>query len=163
MSRQKTGLSLGVTTLMTTFVALSMAIFATLSLLSASQDYELTKRQADASRGYYAADSAAEQRMADITAAAEAALKDSGGAESFFTALSHSDILWDTFEHRGRTAKISFSLPAGEERELRVTCRISYDEAARRISTARERWQLISTAGPEPGEGLNIWEGPEDE
>ena len=50
MTRRRVGPSLGVPTLMVTFVALSMAVFATLSLLSARLDYNLARRQAEASR-----------------------------------------------------------------------------------------------------------------
>ena len=100
--------------------------------------------------------------MGDIHRALTQALETAHTADGFFTELSHAGILWDGFERRGNRATLTFSLPAGEARQLAVTCRVDYDAADHTARLTRTGWQLIATpTEPEPGEGLAVWAGPD--
>lgn len=65
------GLGVGMVSILIVFVILCLTTFATLSLVSARADLRLTNRAADSLREYYAADSAAQEQLAQLDALLE--------------------------------------------------------------------------------------------
>lgn len=66
--RQGPGIGLGITSVLTVFVALCVTIFAALSFFSARADRDLSDKAAETTTEYYAADSKAEEAVADLAA-----------------------------------------------------------------------------------------------
>ncbi len=73
-SRQdNAGLGVGMVSILIVFVVLCLTTFATLSLVSARADLRLTNRAAESLREYYAADSAAQEQLAQLDSLLEQA------------------------------------------------------------------------------------------
>jgi hypothetical protein len=130
--KQVGGLSVGGSSILVIFVVLSLTIFAALSFMSARADLRLAEKQAQAAREYYAADSAATERLAALDArlrlpAAEAA--DVSGMAGLTVERVSPAVFTATFEET-----------MNERQVLRVTLRIPGEETA----TGRERWRIAA-------------------
>ena len=120
---------MGVSSLLIIFSVLCLTVFAILSVSTASAGSRLSEKAAQSVTDYYAADSRAEKTIAALR---------SGEIPEGVSA--DGDIY-------------SFTCPASDTLELQVKVRIS--------GTDYEvlQWQMVSTAGWQNDESLNLWDG----
>ncbi|MBQ6900896.1 MAG: hypothetical protein IJN72_08650 [Firmicutes bacterium] len=132
MNKEKNGFRfpvMGVSSLLIIFSVLCLTVFAILSVSTASAGSRLSEKAAQSVTDYYAADSRAEKTIAALR---------SGEIPEGVSA--DGDIY-------------SFTCPASDTLELQVKVRIS--------GTDYEvlQWQMVSTAGWQNDESLNLWDG----
>jgi len=125
----------GAISLVMIFCVLCLAVFATLTLVTANRESTLANLAAERAADYYAADSEAARVVAALCA---------GETPEVPVQLS------DTAE--GRVA--SFALPAGGEQELRVQVALTPDGGYRVL-----RWTTSYAGSWEVNEGIDIWDG----
>ena len=121
----------GAVTLVMIFCVLCMAVFASLTLVTARREASLADLTARRAQAYYEADRIATERVA---------------------ALAKGEIPQDV-TISGETA--SFSVPAGGSMQLEV--RVRLDESGCRI----EKWAAVYDGAWETDESIEVWEGPE--
>jgi hypothetical protein len=120
---------MGVASIIAILVILVLIVFAALSIITAKADLNLSKKTADMTSEYYKADSAAEDKIAEVAAAARAGAgwQDRLGAEY-------------TVTDDGGDTIVAYETPMGEGKALSVRLRVT---AAGDVS--RELWQAHST------------------
>ena len=119
----------GGSSLMVIFSVLCVAIFALMSLTSATSDTRLNEKSLQAVRGYYEADSAAEEILASL----------------------RQGIVPEGV--RLTDGVYCYECPISETQQLRVE--VVTDGAAYEIL----RWQAASTADWVPDDHINVWDG----
>lgn len=124
--------SFGGASILAIFVLLSLTIFATLAVASASASERLAVRVAAASDAYYAADSRAEEILADISEAARAP----GGNAHI-------------------TGRVRYSVPIDEMRALHVELEICDTGQDVRIAA----WKVVALGPNTPLETPALWAG----
>jgi uncharacterized membrane protein len=131
------GATMGVSSIIATLVILVLIIFAALTLTTARADLKLSEMTAETTSEYYAADSIAEERAAEVGRAA----RDGAGWR---------DALGEGYSvtEEGGASLVSYEVPIDENRALSVRLRVTADGAI-----SRERWQVRQT---------NAWTGNDD-
>ena len=132
MNKEKNGFRfpvMGVSSLLIIFSVLCLTVFAILSVSTASAGSRLSEKAAQSVTDYYAADSRAEKTIAALR---------SGEIPEGVSA--DGDIY-------------SFTCPASDTLELQVKVRISGSDYE------VLQWQMVSTAGWQNDESLNLWDG----
>jgi hypothetical protein len=120
---------MGVTSIIATLVILVLIVFAALALTTARADLNLSKKMAEATSEYYAADAEAEDRIAEVARAArdDAEWRDRLGDGYVVT-------------EEGGASLVAYEVPIDENRALSVRLRVAEDGAV-----SRERWQVRQT------------------
>ena len=101
------GIGAGGLSILAIFVVLCLTTFAALSFMTARADRTLSRKAADAARAYYAADTQAERRLAELI---ELAAEDDWNA-----ALERAGF---SVEAADGEAVVRYRVPAGETKEL---------------------------------------------
>jgi hypothetical protein len=107
--RAQVGIGIGGVSILAVFVILCLTAFAALALVSARADLTFSEKTAQAARAYYAADTAAERRLAQLAETAE---------EPGWAAALGGDGY--TAETRDGGILVSFTQPVDDTRELCV-------------------------------------------
>ncbi|MDR0596369.1 MAG: hypothetical protein LBG50_02395 [Clostridiales Family XIII bacterium] len=120
------GTTMGVASVIAILVVLVLVVFAALSIMTAKADLKLSQKTADATTAFYKADSAAEEKLADVAEAA----KSGAGWESklgagYDTAVS------------GGAVTVSYEVPIDGNRTLCVRLQAKPGGAV-----TRELWQV---------------------
>ncbi|MDR1962006.1 MAG: hypothetical protein LBQ16_06960 [Gracilibacteraceae bacterium] len=167
------GLSVGGSSILVIFVVLSLTIFAALSFMSAQADLRLAEKQAQAAREYYAADSAATERLAEIDARLRALVSAGSplaGAPSFAQAAAAALGGMEGISLEldpDRTLRVGFDMPLNERQVLRVALRVpaAPGEEAWPAPEGEGRyrvtaWQVVNTKEWEGGQDpILVWDG----
>lgn len=95
----KMSVGIGGPSILMIFVILCLTTLSALSLMTASADFKLTKKTAEAVTGYYAADSEAEEILADADASLKAGL--SPDTDSYSIPVSDTQKLVMTLKING--------------------------------------------------------------
>ena len=155
-SRSSTGVNVGGSSILVIFVLLCLTTFATLSLVSAHADEKLTQKAAMAAAEFYAADSAAEEKLAQI----DVILKNARLAsteQDFRDAYQRAGLQDVVFDGD----MISYTVPVNERQNLEVTLRAVYRPGEKLIE--RIKWQVVNTQEwTPPDDALNLFGGEED-
>ena len=159
------GLSVGTSSILVIFVLLCLTTFATLSMVSANADFNLTERAAEAVADYYAADAAAEERLARIVQALHALRGDYPGDDYLEKAMETLPGQFDAscwFLPDG-TAIAQYRISAGSTQELSVQLELiadpdPYDYVG---YVRRLEWKLLNLPDAAPiDEGISgLWGG----
>jgi hypothetical protein len=156
------GLSVGTSSILVIFVLLCLTTFATLSMVSANADYKLTERAAEAVSDYYAADTAAEELLAGITAELEVFSGAVSGAEYQARAAEELPGLIPGLESelspQGR-ALLRYCIPIGEIQELSVCLEVL--DAPRENYVKRLEWKVLNLPDTSPVDEAieGLWSG----
>lgn len=126
MKSERRGLSLGISTIMVTFVILCITTFAIMSLISARADNNLAVRQAVSVTEFYQADSGVEEQLAKITAAVNEALTKSNSKESFIAILSEDANVNSYLAEENGDAIMRLSVPIREDLSIEAAYKIEY-------------------------------------
>jgi hypothetical protein len=153
------GLNVGASSILVIFIVLSLTIFAALSFMSAQADLHLAEKQAQSVREYYAADSAATERLAAVDARLQTLGRPADAAPSYAQAaagaLSGMDGL-DLALTSSAVLAVTFETPVNERQVLRVTLRVPAAESDKRYSVAA--WQIINTKEWTGGQNtIEVW------
>ncbi|MDR1495481.1 MAG: hypothetical protein LBS67_00970 [Clostridiales Family XIII bacterium] len=131
------GTTMGVVSIIAILVVLVLIVFAALSITTAKADLTLSEKAAEATTAYYRADAEAEEKFAEVAAAARAGAgwRDKLG-EGFTVAAE------------GAETSVTYEIPIDDKRELAVRLRVAPDGGV-----SRTLWQVRST---------EAWEGNND-
>jgi hypothetical protein len=124
------GTTMGVTSIIAILVVLVLIVFAALSITTSKADLNLSERTAEMTTEYYAADSAAEEKVAEVAEAVR------GGAGWQGTLGDEYSVT----EEDGRTV-VSYDVPIDENKALSVRLGVSAGG-----DVSRELWQVHSTS-----------------
>jgi hypothetical protein len=134
---------MGVSSVIAILVILVLVVFAALSITTSKADLTLSQKTADGVQAFYAADGAAEERMAEVAAAIEASPRD--WAEALGDAY--------TVVPDGTGGKlIQYTEPIDEHRDLVVELR-----AAPNGALTRKLWQVVSSGDWTADTGLDLY------
>lgn len=122
--------AVGGSSLLVIFAVLCLTVFALLSVSTVRADARLSEASAESVAAYYAADLAAQEILARVLAGEEP-----------------EGVEFDLDVCR-------YSCAVTEERELAVEVELDGLGGWRVL-----RWQVVSTGGWEPDEGLGLWDG----
>jgi hypothetical protein len=123
------GTTMGVTSIIAILVILVLIVFAALSITTAKADLNLSERTAAATSEYYVADSAAEERLAEV---AEAARGGAGWQDRLGSGYSVSE--------EGGAVMVTYDVPVDDGRAMYVRLKVAADGGV-----SRELWQVRST------------------
>ncbi|MCL2492567.1 MAG: hypothetical protein FWF33_00790 [Clostridiales bacterium] len=139
--RRSFGTSMGVTSIIAILVILVLVTFAALSVTTSKADLNLSQRTADSMQAYYKADSAAEEKYAQI---AEAVKADPAGWGSEIAGLGVTV--------NGAAAQtITWTQPVDKARNLEIELTV------RSGSVERTRWQVVPNGEWNPDNTLNLF------
>ena len=138
---QRAPVSVGVTSLVLVFVMLCLIAFAVLSLVSAQANLRLSRKSAERTTAWYAAENAAN----DVLIALQpilAANADAPDAESYFAAVRAAvpDELGVTFSDDGHLA---WQVPVEEAQSLQVEVELLYPLPEEGPGWRVLRWQTV--------------------
>lgn len=141
------GTGTGGISILAIFVVLCLTTLAALSLVSAQADYALAERATEASTEYYAADSRAEEKLAEIVGLAaqsdwQAALENKG-----YTVALADDV-----------ATVSFDETISDVKNLHVEIALQTDAAG--VPTgdwSRQCWQSVTIPGNTGVQSLPVY------
>jgi hypothetical protein len=162
------GLSVGSSSILVVFVALSLTIFAALSFMSARADLRLAEKQAQSTLEYYAADEAATLRLAALDAVLRplgppGAARGTSYAAAAAGALSGLEGLELELEPElgppgspaPQSLRLVFDEPVNERQVLRVELRLPAPAPARWRITA---WRIVNVREWEGGQNtIEVW------
>jgi len=120
--------NIGLSMLLIVFFALAMSVFAALALSSAKSDCVLSDELAARKTEYYAAVSAAEEKLAEIDSAAKAAYLASDSEEEYFSGLSDELNGIGFSQYNGEEKTLCYSVALNSRHNLVVSLVFCYPE-----------------------------------
>ena len=155
----RTGLGVGVSSILVIFVLLCLVTFATLSLVSARADRNLSQKAVDHTLEYYTASNQAEQILAQAdNLLADCAAQASSSAEYQTLAASALAALGELEDTDG-SVTLCYSVPINENQTLRCAVVAVWPQQSGDSFYRIDRWQVESTGEWEPDEGLPVYGG----
>jgi len=155
-------LSVGASSLLMFFVILTLTTFATLSLVSANADYELSIKAVNASKKYYEADSRAEEMLAVVGDAIVSTKNSAAGKsdEEYYkmcmTSVSKIEGVEAYIEDGKKTPVVKYSVDMGNDQELVVM--LSVNPLSEKESFFRRAWKVVNTEDWDLDDAsLNLW------
>ncbi len=131
---QQMGVPIGTSLLLVVFVLLALITFATLSFVSANSDNNLSKNVATTTEEFYAADTKAQIKLAELHAILESTSSDT--KMDLYDELSGlSDY---SVELRENNIYVSFDTPVDEQESIHSEVKLNLDG-----SYEVTRWQLL--------------------
>ena len=144
----------GFSTILLTFVMIAVVIFSALSLVTSYSDYKLSKKVADNTKGYYAAETKAYEKLAAI----DQLMVNSyflASDEAAFYALLEKELAdygdWDTSDYTLR-----FQEPIHEKQYFQVTMQLKYPSSMKDTFYEITEWRTVSIAESFEEEPLNL-------
>lgn len=112
------GLPIGGPSLIMAFILMCLTIFACISFMAANRDYKLSQKTAESLTQYYAADSKAEEILADI----DGSLKSSEAIEDIENNFKDYNTI---ITKEDNIINISYAVAIKDQMELSVTARFT--------------------------------------
>lgn len=137
--RKSSGINIGSASIIMVFSVLCLTVFAVLSLITANSEYKLAVKSTDVIRNYYAADTAATEKLAVISEASDA--------------QSKAEELGIDCENDGGALLLSFEEKVTDTQALSV--KVTYGAGAFSVN----EWKLISTDEWDADAGFDLWDG----
>lgn len=158
MKKQKTAiLNIGTCSILVIFVLLCLVTFATLSLVSANADYQLSKKNADRVKDYYEADTEAEELLGEIDACLyNLCQKERFSSEEDFLAAAPA-ALREFQQITVSEGEASFSMPLGEEQILYVKLTLEFPKKPGDGFYKLTHWQVMNTGSWEGDNSLPVY------
>lgn len=161
-------INIGFSSIVMVFIMICLVTFATLSVLTAHSDYRLSKKAADKTVAYYAADTLAREVLSEIDLALYERYKGNASAKDFFEDISTtlqinnlpqsvSDI---TIELTEEFPLISYQVAISDVQTLHVVLSVHYPQTDSEWFTSILKWQTVTVNEPsESDEYLNLYTG----
>lgn len=145
------GIQIGTASLILIFVVLTLSIFAMLSMTSALADDRITDRTEEWVSNYYAADTEAVNRLAEIDKVAEEAIKSNEGFGSYME--KHANCDYDAL-----TNVATFEVEINENVKLEVSAKF-FEGYVDGKHFEVERWQEVNAREYNLDESMPVWDG----
>jgi len=144
-------MSAGITSILMVFVVLCFTTFGVLSYLSADADLKLSKKAAQNTVRFYAADCLAEEKLAVI----HAAMKEAGDKDALKAVedLSKTED-FSLLQNSNGTYQIQFTVPVSDTQWLEVAAALNFE--SRRYTVKQRR--LVTAVDWEEDE-ITVWPG----
>ena len=131
MSKQREfRVNVGTSSILLIFIILCLVAFATLSIVSASADYKLSRKVADRTGNYYEAANQAERYIASIDKTLQNVYSQAEDEEAYFATVGHSK---------------SYLIPISDLQSLSVKLELLYPTTAEDTFYRITSWQVITT------------------
>lgn len=143
MKNKSPSINVGSSSILMIFVVLCLVCFASLSLISASADYRLSKKFATKTQAYYEASNKAETRIAEI----DQLLIDKASKldeKAYFDSLKDVDTL-------------SFYIPINEQQSLYIHLLPIYPKDAQQMHYQLSDYQIVTTNPVEPDTSIEFY------
>ena len=144
----------GFSTILLTFVMIAVVIFSALSLVTAYSDYKLSTKVAENTKGYYNAETKANEKLATLDQMLAECYFSSSDEDTYYSELSANlaDIgVLDTTNYT-----LSFQEPMGERQYFQVTLQLKYPSNEEDTFYEIIEWRTISIAETFEEEPLNL-------
>ena len=144
----------GFSTILLTFVMIAVVIFSALSLVTAYSDYKLSTKVAENTKGYYNAETKANEKLATLDQMLAECYFSSSDEDTYYSELSANlaDIgVLDTTNYT-----LSFQEPMGERQYFQVTLQLKYPSNEEVTFFEIIEWRTISIAETFEEEPLNL-------
>ena len=144
----------GFSTILLTFVMIAVVIFSALSLVTAYSDYKLSNKVAENTKGYYNAETKANEKLATLDQVLANCYFSSSDKDTYYSEISKalSDIgVLDTTSYT-----LSFQEPIGDRQYFHVTLQIKYPSGEKDTFYEITEWRTISVAETFEEEPLNL-------
>ena len=144
----------GFSTILLTFVMIAVVIFSALSLVTAYSDYKLSTKVAENTKGYYNAETKANEKLAALDQMLANCYFSSSDEDTYYSKLSTdlADIgVLDTTNYT-----LSFQEPIGERQYFQGTLQIKYPANEEDTFYEIIEWRTISIAETFEEEPLNL-------
>lgn len=143
--RKSSGINIGSASIIMVFSVLCLTVFAVLSLITANSEYKLAVKSTDVIKNYYAADTAATEKLAVIKGVAD---------DSDFSAIqTKATELGIICESAGADVSLSFEEQVTDTQALSV--KVLYKNGDFLV----KEWKLISTDDWDANAGFELWDG----
>jgi len=148
------GTSMGVSSIIAILVILVLVVFSTLSIATSRADLRLSQKTSDSVAAFYKADTAAEDKMAEVSAIIAAETADS---KDWRARLADMGCEVRAARNDGDGAIggyiIGYTIPVDEYRNLHVELFSSGSDG----SLKRALWQIVPAGEWEPDESLRLY------
>lgn len=151
--RKRSGINVGSSLILVTFILLCLVAFAALSFISANSDYELSKQTADKTTNYYNAASTVEQYLAELDSTLKDIAVTANSNDEYSSAVQakYADESFVTVVQDSTGTMLTFVVPINQSSGILVALNLkdieqinendaSYDIAA---------YQTITTTDPD--------------
>lgn len=161
-------INIGFSSIIMVFIMICLVTFATLSVLTAHSDYQLSKKASDKTTAYYAADSIAREELAAIDSALFEVYNASASSEDYFQQILAEDFIKElpqsnsniTIKQTDTLPVITYEIPVSNVQTLHVALKIQYPQTGSECFSTIIRWQTVTTNEPdESDEFLNLYTG----
>lgn len=161
------GLNVGSSSILVTFVLLCLVTFAALSFLSANSDYRLSRQTANRTSDFYEANQMAEIYMANIEALLAKQYAVHADEASYLQAIpgifaDNDRIVVDT---SASPVTLHYSIVVNKTQDLQVCLSVHYPDAGDSALFHIKKWQTVANetwqeeaVSPEEETGLMIFE-----
>lgn len=140
------GLNVGSSSILVTFVLLCLVTFAALSFLSANSDYRLSRQAAKRTTDFYAANQMAEIYMANIEALLAKQTSFHPDEKDYMEAVP--DLFADNDSIQVDTAAspvtLNYSIPVNDTQDLKVCLSVHYPDAQDSALFHILKWQTVT-------------------
>lgn len=140
------GLNVGSSSILVTFVLLCLVTFAALSFLSANSDYRLSKQAAQRTTDFYAANQMAEIYMANIEALLAKQSSHSPDEASYMQSIP--DVFSDNDSIQVDTSAspvtLNYAVSVNDTQDLQVCLSVHYPDAKDDALFHIQKWQTVT-------------------
>lgn len=148
MNRNKkfaSGVNVGSSSILVTFVLLCLITFAALSFVSANSDYLLSKQVADRTTRYYEAAQVADVYVSNIKSQVKKCIETSESEDDFYTKLNNEFLNNQTvnYEKNDDIISFSYSLIITDKQVLDVVLTTSYTKFMETGTLDIKKWQSV--------------------
>lgn len=144
--RKSSGINIGSASIIMVFSVLCLTVFAVLTFLTANSEYKLAVRSADSVKNYYAADTAACEKVAELQNAAKL------GDGSFMALANAAEALGMKTNNTEDGLIFEFVQPIDEKQELSIMLNYTGSD----VETIK--WKVVSS-GEWNGDQGQLWDG----
>ena len=142
---------LGFSSIITVFITIFFFTFAALSLAAAYSDYNQSRKTAEKTHSYYAADAVAREMSAHVDEVLYQIYLNSFSAKKFYQEIETADFTENmphtvtdiSVETENDSAVISYIVPISEEQQLSVSLSINYPLYENECFTTILCWQTL--------------------
>ena len=144
----------GFSTILLTFVLIAVVIFSALSLVTAYSDYKLSNKVAENTKGYYNAETRANEKLAVIDQILADCYFSSPDKDTYYSETSK--LLADTGTLDTTNYTLSFQEPIGEKQYFQVTLQLNYPSNEEDSFFEVIEWRSVSITETFEEEPLNL-------
>ncbi len=145
------GMNVGSSSILVTFVLLCLVTFAALSFVSANSDYKLSLQAAKRTQSYYEANMLAETKLSNIHSVLSDIYKNTSTENEYFEAviLSFCNDEFVSCISEDNSSFLKYEIPVSDNQRLSVILTLNYPETDNSIYYTIKSWQSISSYSDE--------------